>query len=298
MWYQLQIENCLQTEVEELTSILEESGALSVTFTDKHDDPILEPTPGTTPLWLHVVVTALFDEEQTAIEAKSIVSAQFQDLTYSISELADQNWERVCMDQFKPMRFGKRLWICPSWIEPPEPEAVNLRLDPGLAFGTGTHSTTSLCLNWLDEANLENKTVIDYGCGSGILALAALKLGAAKVYAVDIDQQALQATQNNADNNAIDPASLIIDFPHRLQEPVDLIIANILLTPLINLRAQFKELMKDDGLLVISGILNEQQDELIAAYKEDFHHQTTLNHENWSLLVFRNCKTPGAEITS
>lgn len=287
MWYQLQIEHCHRDEVELISEALEETGALSITLTDKNDDPVLEPEPGTTPLWPDVIINALYDQEEIAAEAKSIVSSKFKHLNYSINELADQNWERAWMDEFKPTRFGQRLWICPSWIEPPEPDAVNLKLDPGLAFGTGTHPTTSLCLNWLDQADLSDKTMIDYGCGSGILALASLKLGAAKVFAVDIDEQALTATHTNASSNAISFEQLIIDFPQTLKEPVDLVIANILLAPLLNLRAKFRELIKNTGTLVVSGILEEQASELITAYANDFSCETTLHQDGWSLLVFK-----------
>ncbi|CDZ76741.1 Ribosomal protein L11 methyltransferase [Legionella massiliensis] len=289
MWYQLQIEQCHRDKVELLSEALEETGALSITLTDKNDDPVLEPEPGTTPLWPDVIVNALYQEKDEAELAKTMLSAQFEHLSYAINEIADQDWERAWMDEFKPMRFGERLWICPSWIEPPEPEAVNLILDPGLAFGTGTHPTTSLCLRWLDQADLTNKSVVDYGCGSGILALAALKLGAASVHAVDIDEQALQATQNNALSNSVESKQLIIGFPEILKEPVDLLIANILLAPLLNLRSRFKELLKDRGMLVISGILAEQAAGLIEAYQEDFNHLETINHEGWSLLAFSRC---------
>ncbi|MBA2652985.1 MAG: 50S ribosomal protein L11 methyltransferase [Tatlockia sp.] len=286
MWYQLKIEQCHRDEVDLLSDALDETGALSITLTDKNDEPVLEPEPGTTPLWPDVSITALYDDENIALEAKSIMADQYPNLSYSINELADQDWERAWMDEFKPVRFGQRLWVCPSWIEPPEPEAVNLRLDPGLAFGTGTHATTSLCLNWLDQAELNNKSLIDYGCGSGILALAALKLGAIKVYAVDIDQQALTATQNNAANNAIACPQLTIDFPQNLQEPVDLLIANILLAPLLNLKVKFRELIKHKGILVVSGILDEQAAELITAYKEGFSYLRTISQDGWSLLEF------------
>lgn len=286
MWYQLQIEQCHRNEVDELSEALEENGALSITLTDKNDDPVLEPEPGTTPLWPNVIINALYSECISAEETRQILSAQYKHLVFSINELADQDWERAWMVDFKPQRFGKRLWICPSWIDAPEPEAVNLILDPGLAFGTGTHPTTSLCLDWLDQADLNDKTLIDYGCGSGILALAALKLGAAKVQAVDIDEQALQATQNNALVNAIKPEQLHIGFPQTLEAPVDLLIANILLAPLMNLRSKFRELLKNKGTLVVSGILTEQASTLIDCYQAEFTHQLTTNLDGWSLLVF------------
>lgn len=286
MWYQLQIEQCHRDEVDSISEALEETGALSITLTDKNDAPVLEPEPGTTPLWPDVIVHALYTEIREAALAKQQLATQFKHLSFSISELADQDWERAWMDDFKPQRFGQRLWICPSWMEPPEPEAVNLILDPGLAFGTGTHPTTSLCLRWLDQADLTNKTVIDYGCGSGILALAALKLGAAKVQAVDIDDQALQATQNNALTNEINSQQLDIGFPEILREPTDILIANILLAPLLTLRTKFRELLKDEGLLIVSGILKEQAASLIEAYQTDFAHQSSADLEDWSLLTF------------
>ncbi|MBA2709959.1 MAG: 50S ribosomal protein L11 methyltransferase [Tatlockia sp.] len=287
MWYQLQIEQCHRDEVELLSEALEETGALSITLTDKNDDPVLEPEPGTTPLWPDVIINALYDQEGIAEKAQSKISSQNDHLLFSIKEIADQDWERAWMADFKPTCFGQRLWICPTWIEPPEPEAVNLILDPGLAFGTGTHPTTSLCLNWLDQAELSNKTLIDYGCGSGILALAALKLGATKAFGVDIDEQALLATQNNAANNSVSSEQLIIDFPQTLQKPVDLIIANILLAPLLKLGKKFRELLKKTGILVVSGILDEQASELIAAYENDFSCTKKLSLDGWSLLVFK-----------
>lgn len=231
-------------------------------------------------------MNALYTDIKEAALAKQHLAAQFHHLSFAISELPDQDWERAWMDDFKPQCFGQRLWICPTWLEPPEPEAVNLILDPGLAFGTGTHPTTSLCLRWLDQAELANKTVIDYGCGSGILALAALKLGAARVQAVDIDEQALQATQSNALMNAIDSQQLDIGFPEILREPADVLIANILLAPLLTLRTQFKKLLNNEGVLIVSGILNEQAASLIEAYQADFAHQSSTDLEGWSLLTF------------
>lgn len=286
MWYQLQIEQCHRDEVEQLTEALEDNGALSISLTDKHDDPVLEPAPGTTPLWPDVVITALYTEPADAETAMLLLKAQSPHLNLSIQELADQDWERVWMDDFQPLCFGERLWVCPSWMEPPAPDAVNLILDPGLAFGTGTHPTTSLCLSWLDKADLAGKQVIDYGCGSGILALASLKLGAAGVQAVDIDEQALQATRNNAETNQISQESLTIGLPQILKTPVDLLIANILLAPLMALKSQFKALLKEGGVLVVSGILEEQSASLIEHYQDDFSHQFSKHHEGWSLLTF------------
>ena len=171
-------------------------------------------------------------------------------------------------------------------MTPPDPTAINVILDPGLAFGTGTHPTTSLCLTWLEQANLHNKTLIDYGCGSGILALAALKLGAKHVYAVDIDPQALEASQENAQNNAIDPSTMTLGFPEDLKDSVDLILANILLEPLTKLGDTFQAKLKKNGMLIVSGLLAEQAEILINAYSGRFKHKQSINSDGWSLIIF------------
>lgn len=288
VWYQLQIEVCTREEVDLLSDALELSGALSITYSDKNDVPVLEPAPGTTPLWPDVVVTALYADEAIAIETRNQLIKGYPHLTSTIQPLADQDWIRAWMDDFKPIRFGDRLWVCPSWLEPPEPNAVNLILDPGLAFGTGTHPTTSLCLHWLGSETLTDQRVIDYGCGSGILAIAALKLGARTVQAVDIDDQALTATDNNAKTNAITSSQLQIGQPESLQGAVDLILANILLSPLMDLKERFKSLLKPSARLVVSGILADQAQALIDCYQDSFIHQHTLDQEGWSLLIFIN----------
>lgn len=286
MWYQIQIENCQHEQIELLNDYLENAGALSITLTDKNDDPVLEPAPGTTPLWPDVVINALFSDENEALQTLNNLQSDFPMLNSHMESLPDQDWERSWMDDFKPQQFGKRLWICPSWHTPPEPEAVNLILDPGLAFGTGNHATTSLCLHWLGNNDVSGKTIIDYGCGSGILALAALKLGADKAYAVDIDPQALQATENNAISNHLLNEHLQISLPDALNEPVDLMIANILLSPLLQLKEVFHKLLNPQGRLLVSGILNEQVQGLVKEYENHFALQQTYNHEGWSLLEF------------
>lgn len=286
MWFQLKIEHCPVEQIEQISEELEEFGALSIMLTDKNDNPVLEPEPGTTPLWPEVIMQALFSEAIQAQYTRDQLTQMHPGLVLTLEILEDRDWERAWMDDFKPQRFGQRLWICPTWSVPPEPEAVNLMLDPGLAFGTGTHPTTSLCLTWLEQADLHQKSIIDYGCGSGILSLAALKLGAGGVYAVDIDQQALQATQNNALTNGLDTNKLLISFPEELESPVDLIIANILLAPLMMLKDRFQQLLQPEGLLVVSGILQEQAPLLIEAYTHLFMLVSQENHNGWSLLVF------------
>ncbi|MBN9229802.1 MAG: ribosomal protein L11 methyltransferase [Legionella sp. 40-6] len=290
MWYQLTIDNCPSETIESLSQELEDGGALSITYSDRFDNPVLEPEPGTTPLWPEVVLQVLYAEEEQAREVQESLLLSHPQLIITLEIIADKDWERVWMDDFKPQRFGNRLWICPTWSEPPEPSAVNLILDPGLAFGTGTHPTTSLCLTWLDQAQLVNKKLIDYGCGSGILSLAAVKLGAEKVYAVDIDPQALQATQTNAKTNEITLNQLEIMSPEQLHHPVDFIIANILLTPLLSLKQRFWDLLHPEGQLILSGILTEQATELVEHYSDGFLMSTHQTDKEWSLLVF-NRKT-------
>lgn len=284
--FQLKIDQCLRDEVDALSDILEEMGALSVTLTDRFDSPILEPEIGTTPLWADVVIEAVFTDAEDGQSARRYLEATHPHLHMTLEPVPDKDWERVCMADFKPQQFGQRLWVCPSWLTPPDPEAINLILDPGLAFGTGTHPTTSLCLTWLEQATVANQHVIDYGCGSGILALAALKLGASHVTAVDLDSQALIATRNNAATNQLPESSLTVSLPVGLDESADLLIANILLTPLLQLQSEFRRLLKSGGTLVVSGILNEQVEELIAAYQNDFKHVATLQQGDWSLAVF------------
>ncbi len=286
VWFQLKVEHCPNEEIELLSDELEEIGALSIMLTDKNDNPVLEPELGTTPLWPEVVIQALFAQAEEAQQAKTQLAQTRPTLVCHLEALADKDWERAWMDDFKPQRFGKRLWICPTWHTPPEPDAVNLMLDPGLAFGTGTHPTTALCLTWLEQADISSKSIIDYGCGSGILSLAALKLGAKTVRAVDIDEQALQATENNAQNNNIEKSQLLISFPEALQDSVDLIIANILLAPLISLKERFHQLLHPNANLVVSGLLAEQAEGLIKAYESFFAPVATEYLDGWALVVF------------
>ena len=287
MWYQLTIDNCPREALDEVSDLLEGAGALSISLTDRNDEPILEPEIGTTPVWRENVIQALFDTEEQAQTQQQQLMELFPWLTGAIEEIADQDWQRVSMDLFQPQQFGKNLWICPSWLTPPNPDAVNVILDPGLAFGTGTHPTTSLCLSWLAEAdNLAHLKIVDFGCGSGILGIAALKLGAGYVQAVDLDEQALQATQSNANINHINSEQLHIGFPDNLTAENDLVIANILLGPLLTLKNSFKQLLVPGGTLVISGLLSEQMDELITHYQPEFKVQNQQTLDDWSLICF------------
>ena len=259
-------------------------GAVSVTFMDAEDQPIFEPDLGTTPLWSHTHLLALFEDDVD----ESDLLAHLQLLTggelpeHQLERIADQDWERSWMDNFQPMRFGQRLWIVPSWHAAPEPDAVNLLLDPGLAFGTGTHPTTALCLEWLDAQSLQGLQVLDFGCGSGILAIAALLLGAEQAVGTDIDIQAIEASRDNAGRNGIDPARFPLYLPEQLPDgQADVVVANILAGPLVELAGQIGERVKPGGLLALSGILVEQAEEVRAAYADKFDLDPTAEKDGW-----------------
>lgn len=286
-WLQLQIST--QREHSNLVEdALLEAGAMSITMEDNADQPILEPALGETPLWNETKITGLFsaqiDTEQTIAAAQSSYGGSLPNYRWEILE--DKDWERAWMDNFKPMKFGQRLWICPSWQEPPDPLAANLMLDPGLAFGTGTHPTTSLCLKWLDSCKLNGAVVVDYGCGSGVLGIAALLLGAQRVIAVDNDPQALIATVENAKRNRIPNDSIFTCMPEDV--PIDiqanLVIANILAGPLSQLAPILSNLCLPGGQLVLSGILSEQSSALISRYSEWFDMEQPNIDQNWVRL--------------
>ena len=270
-----------------LEDILLELGALSVTLQDNADEPVLEPGVGETPLWQATRVLALFDEQ---VDAGSIIAGLRQHLhtvpPWRAEILADQAWERAWMADFQPMRFGRRLWVCPSWCTPPEPGGVHLALDPGLAFGTGTHPTTALCLEWLDSQPLEGLVVLDYGCGSGILAIAALLLGAKCAVAVDNDPQALVATRDNAQRNGIAPERLLTYLPHEqpAQIVADVVIANILAGPLQSLAALLAGCTAAGGKIALSGILAEQVQAVSAAYQPWFRMTRPAQRQEWVRL--------------
>jgi ribosomal protein L11 methyltransferase len=265
-------------------------GAKSVTFKDAADNPILEPEPGETPLWKSAIVTGLFDGGQKAEILREQIRQHLDDdrLDIEISELPDRDWTRAWMDAFKPMQFGKRLWVCPKHIEPPDPGAVNLRLDPGLAFGTGTHPTTSLCLRWLDahvSPQSSYRNVLDYGCGSGILAVAAIMLGAESADCVDIDEQALQATRDNAEaNQVLNRISTYLPQDFEAGSEYELVLANILSGPLTELEPVLAKHCRPGGDIVLSGILSDQAEAVCTAYSGFFNMTTTETLDDWVLL--------------
>lgn len=266
-----------------LSEALSECGAAAVTFEDDADQPIYEPDLGETPLWAETRLTALFDAETEQQTVLSMLGSMLPEVPkFRVEAVEDKDWEREWMENFHPIQFGDKLWIVPSWHQAPDANAVNILLDPGLAFGTGTHATTALCLNWLDQADLKGKYVIDYGCGSGILAIAAALLGAERVIGVDTDPQALEATRANAERNGVKiEAYLPGECPDL---PCDLLVANILAGPLQTLAPRFANLCKPGAGLVLSGILQTQADEVSAAYNSWFDMQPAVAREDWIRL--------------
>ena len=287
-WIQLKI-NTTGNDAETLSDALIESGAVSVTFQDTHDNPVFEPLPGETLLWGDTDAIGLYDAETDMDEV--IVMLENEPLlgkgfVHKIEQLEDKDWEREWMDNFHPMRFGERLWICPSWRDVPDPNAVNVMLDPGLAFGTGTHPTTAMCLQWLDSLDLTDKTVIDFGCGSGILAIAALKLGAKHVVGIDIDPQAIQASRDNAERNGVsERLSLYLpkDQPENLS--ADVVVANILAGPLRELAPLISVLPVAGGHLGLSGVLASQAQSVADAYKDQFELDPVAEKEEWCRIT-------------
>jgi ribosomal protein L11 methyltransferase len=266
------------------------AGAQTVTLTDAADQPILEPGPDETPIWNRIIITGLFSSNSNQQQLLDEINHNLGDIKFTCKTetLQDQNWTRVWMDHFHAMQFGQRLWVCPLHIEPPEPDAINLRLDPGLAFGTGTHPTTSLCLHWLDQNIKHQDNLLDYGCGSGILAIAACMLGIKQSDGVDIDPQALLATHDNAEVNQVRQkikTFLADDFQkHHANSQYDIVVANILSGPLAELAPMLANHTKTNGDIVLSGILKEQAAPLIDTYSEYFTMDTPRFEEDWVLL--------------
>ncbi|MBZ0070459.1 MAG: 50S ribosomal protein L11 methyltransferase [Gammaproteobacteria bacterium] len=271
-----------------LVDFFETLGALSITLQDAADQPLFEPPPGATPLWSQVRVAALFEAGTDVVRIRAQLAERFGPACAArlqAEPLEDRDWVRAWMDGYAPMRFGARLWIVPTGFEAPDPDGVNLLLDPGLAFGTGTHPTTALCLEWLDAHPPVDQVVVDYGCGSGILGIAALKLGARAVWAVDNDPQALTATRGNAACNGVlerVEACLPGDLPADLQ--ADLLLANILANPLIELAPRFATQVRPGGGLVLSGVLVDQATDVVAAYRTAFAIEPSAQREDWVRL--------------
>ena len=285
-WLQLIIPTN-DTEANQLSDALMDQGAVSVTLQDMQDQPMLEPAIGTTPMWSQTRVVGLFDASQDLTQVIKNLEQQLRKKLpdWKGEQLEDKDWVRAWMDDFKPMQFGKNLWVVPSTFEPPQPDAANILLDPGLAFGTGTHPTTSMCLEWLDANPPAGKSLIDFGCGSGILAIGALLLGANHAEAIDLDPQALIATIDNAEKNGVSN-SIKTYLPNEFSEQATpLLLANILASPLIELAPYFADLTLPQGDIVLSGILAEQANQVLAAYEENFDIKIWKQQGDWICLA-------------
>jgi len=285
-WHQLRI-HILREHAETAERLLLDQGAMSVTLQDAADEPVFQIERDSIPLWQSIIATGLFDDAGTATEAQLNIVAELGPAGVAAADtqldtLPDADWERAWMADFKPLKFGQRLWVCPSWTEPPEPDAVNIMLDPGLAFGSGTHPTTAMCLTWLDAQSLAGKTVMDYGCGSGILAIAAALLGAKNVIAVDNDPQALISCRKNSAMNHISEHRLSVWLPgEHPTEPVDVLVANILSGPLQSLTPVLAALVTPGGRILLSGVLSEQTRDIINSYHKYFEMAVPVNDGEW-----------------
>ncbi|WP_421209932.1 50S ribosomal protein L11 methyltransferase [Aeromonas sp. 602396] len=287
-WIQIRI-NATAKTADKVSNMLLGRGAQAVTFMDAKDVPVYEPMPGETPLWGETEVMGLFDAETDPAPTIAFFQQLFgENVGYKVEQLEDKDWVREWMDHFHPMQFGERLWICPSWRDVPNPDAVNVMLDPGLAFGTGTHPTTALCLQWLDGLDLTGKTVVDFGCGSGILGIAALKLGAARVIGIDIDPQAIQASRDNAARNGVaDQIELYLPADQPQDVEADVVVANILAGPLRELAPLIAGHGKAGSLMALSGVLESQAPELETIYGQWFEMDPTAVKEEWCRLSGR-----------
>ena len=286
-WIQLRV-STNEEKAEQVSDMLMGWGAQAVSFVDAQDTPIYEPMPGEVIYWTNTIVVGLFDAEHPmdkVVKQLEQVSFFKDGVDYKLEQLEDKDWEREWMDNFHPIKFGSRLWVCPSWREIPDPTAVNVMLDPGLAFGTGTHPTTALCMQWLDATIEPQQTVVDFGCGSGILGIAALKLGAQRVVGVDIDPQAIEASTANAKRNNVEgQIELYLPKNQPKDFQADVVVANILAGPLAELKQIISSYVKPGGKLALSGILASQAQSVIDAYSDEFSFEPIAVQEEWVRL--------------
>jgi ribosomal protein L11 methyltransferase len=288
-WLQLRLDTN-PAQLEALEDLMLATGSVAVTLEDNADQPVLEPAVGKTPLWNQTRLTGLYmaDTDMDKVLAQ-FPPALLSDSNHRVEILEDKDWEREWMQHYQPMQFGESFWVCPSWIAPPDPSATNLLLDPGLAFGTGTHPTTALCLSELAGMTLTGNHVVDYGCGSGILAVAALLLGADSVLAVDYDPQALDASKENAKRNQMSPTSLRVALPEDVDFDTDsgaaeLVIANILAGPLMALSDTLLALLKPGGTLLLSGLITSQSEQLCSHYSPHIQLRVASERDGWVCL--------------
>ena len=295
VWLQVTLETT-RDDAQRLADALEEAGAVSVSLEGADAEPLFETDwSDATPVWRRTRVVALFAADADVTAAMAMVAALLglpAAPPHRTETVADQDWVRVWMERWQPMQFGATpggtgLWVVPSWLTPPDPQAVNIVLDPGMAFGTGTHATTAMCLEWLAAHPPRGLDVIDYGCGSGILAIAALKLGAHNALGTDTDPQALETSRENAARNCV-AARLTLVLPEAMPAGTgaDVVLANILAGPLVALAPRLTALVRPGGALVLSGLLATQADEVEAAYAGDFTFTRRLREE-WAMLAGR-----------
>jgi len=285
-WLQLELETH-QAQAEELSDLLEQFGAVSVTLTASSDEPVFDAESETKKLWDRTRLIALLHPDSDL----DIILVCLRDriggeniFSHKIELLKDKDWVSEFKSSHNPLIFSDRVCICPSWCEPPDNNLPTLILDPGLAFGTGSHPTTSLCIEWLAANDLSDKIIIDYGCGSGILAMVAALLGAKQVYGVDIDNQALQAARENIERNNLSE-KIIIDHVDNISLPIaDILVANILMNPLKGLTKKFAELTKSDGDIILSGLLHVQAEECVAEYAPYFRMDEPVFNQEWTRL--------------
>ncbi len=285
-WQQISVTTDENT-APQIADFFSELGALSVTYLDAEDVPIYEPALNETKIWQNTVVVALYEADSEPELIKTALFGKFGNFPLSnwqAEVLEDQDWERAWMEHYQPMKFADKLWVCPTGQENHEAGTVCLTLDPGLAFGTGTHPTTALCLEWLASHDLTDKVVIDYGCGSGILAVAAVLLGAKHAHAIDIDPQAITATLANAEKNQVSDKISCYLPEQFIPLAADIVLANILAKPLIELAPAIMQLVRPQGQLVLSGILNEQADSVNAAYSSQIKMNPAVTQEDWCRL--------------
>jgi ribosomal protein L11 methyltransferase len=287
-WHELAVASHHPEFAEE---ILLSGGAVSVTMTDASDVPVLEPLPGETPLWPATITTGMFtdDADLDAVRANLIeLLPDGPDAVVEMKLVEDRDWVRAWLDHATPLRFGPEgvpgLWICPSGHQVDIADAVVIDLDPGLAFGTGTHPSTAMCMDWLAANDVRGKTVLDYGCGSGVLAIAALKLGASYAIGIDIDPQALTATRDNAESNGVADRLVCAGIEQAVDEAVDIVLANILARPLIELAPMLAARTRPGGSIVLAGLLERQADEVREAYAAWFDFAQDATREGWSRL--------------
>ena len=301
-WLQLFV-NAQREHVADIENALIDAGAVSVTLQEhilqgEQEKPILEPSLGETPLWDNAQLTGLFNASCDTQQISWLLEQKISPIpTLRWEQLEDKDWEREWMENYHPIQCADKLWICPSWKTPPDPTATNLLLDPGLAFGTGTHPTTFLCMQWLADQSFAAKTIIDYGCGSGILGIAALLLGATKVLGIDIDPQALVATHDNVERNNLNKEQFPVYLPNAFKkltstqdgnsdnERTDIVLANILAGPLVELSQVLIGHTKVGGTICLSGILAEQANSVKQAYEEHIKFDPVLEKEGWVRLT-------------